>query len=246
MSMRYMINYLGKKMIYIGVDSCPAGWISIIYSQNVKYYKITKTFLEIFNDYNDEVLCLVDIPIGLCDEPRRCDMIARSILGKRSSSVFSTPVYNAVYAKTYEDAKQENFKLTGKYISKQAYNICPKIRDVNDTIPKLETKIIIREMHPEVSFWALNDKKPCDHYKKTPEGKKERLNILSNYSNDAILFFEMVRADTTKKMVADDDIIDALVGAITAKTEKLISFPSQPQLAREGLLSEMVFYDNSL
>jgi predicted RNase H-like nuclease len=236
----------------MGVDSCPAGWIAVIYTPYLKHYKVAKNFLELFNecwfkeDFDDQVYCLVDIPIGLCNEPRRCDSIARSILGKRSSSVFSTPVYDAVYSNTYSEAKEANFKLTGKYISKQAWNICPKIRDVNDSYHKFPLKISVKEMHPEVSFWALNGKKPCQHYKKTTEGKKERLEILSRFCPDAESLFYKIFTEVNKKDVAADDIIDALVGVVTAKTEKLICFPYPLlQRGRNGYISEMVFYDEN-
>jgi hypothetical protein len=33
-------------MINIGVDSCPGGWIAVIYTPFLKHYKIAKTFLE--------------------------------------------------------------------------------------------------------------------------------------------------------------------------------------------------------
>jgi predicted RNase H-like nuclease len=240
-------------MINIGVDSCPGGWIAVIYTPFLKHYKIAKTFLELFNenwfkeDFNDQVLCLVDIPIGLCDEQRKCDSLARSVLGKRSSSVFSTPVYDAVYSDTYIEAKEANFKLTGKYISKQAWNICPKIRDVNNSLEKFNSKIIVREMHPEVCFWALNEKNPCQHYKKTTEGKLERLKILSKHCPDAESLFYKILTEVKKKIVNDDDIIDALVGVVTAKTEKLTYFPhSIIQKGRNGYISEMVFYDEKL
>jgi predicted RNase H-like nuclease len=230
-------------MINMGVDSCPFGWIAIFSDENGKDYRIRKTFEELFYDLPSQGFCLVDIPIGLCNEPRLCDKIARSILGKRSSSVFSTPVLNAVYAETYEQAKQENFKLTGKYISKQAWNICPKIRDVNDYVNRQQLGFVIKEMHPEVCFWALNDKQPCKHYKKTQEGKDERLDILSSYDQWACGVFDYIRRREPRKVVADDDIIDALVGLVTLMTDKIISFPSQVQRGANGLISEMIFYN---
>lgn len=233
-------------MLNIGVDSCPFGWIAIINDDLGKDYKIVKTFPEIFENLNDEAWCLVDIPIGLTNNYRECDRIARRILGKRSSSVFSTPVKDAVYAETYEEAKQLNFKLTGKYISKQAWNICPKIRDVNDYVVIAKDGLMIKEMHPEVCFWALNDKKPCEHYKKTEAGKNERLEILSRYDEYAKDAFNIIRFQEKKSKLADDDIIDALVGVITLKTDKLISFPSYVQPGINNLLCEMYFYGGNM
>jgi len=54
----------------------------------------------------------------------------------RKSSIFPVPCREAVYAETYEKACEVNKLLTGKLISKQAWNIVPKIRDVDRFLVK--------------------------------------------------------------------------------------------------------------
>ena len=79
-------------------------------------------------------LILIDIPIGLKtggSGERLSDLGARSILKARKSSIFPVPCREAIYAKTYKEACEVNERLTGKRISKQAWNIVPKIRDVD-------------------------------------------------------------------------------------------------------------------
>ncbi len=75
----------------------------------------------------------------------------------------------------------------------------------------------VREMHPEVCFWALNKKMEMDHSKKTIEGVNQRLNILSKFHNNSSAILDSSLAKYLRKEVAKDDIIDALVGAVTAK-----------------------------
>jgi predicted RNase H-like nuclease len=62
---------------------------------------------------------------------RLSDLGARRILKARKSSIFPVPCREAVYMESYEKACEVNEKLTGKRISKQAWNIIPKIRDVD-------------------------------------------------------------------------------------------------------------------
>jgi predicted RNase H-like nuclease len=72
-----------------------------------------------------EVIC-VDIPVGLLDGPgqRPCDTAARRLLGRpRASSVFPPPCRPALTAGDYETACEQNFRVCGRRISRQAYNI---------------------------------------------------------------------------------------------------------------------------
>jgi predicted RNase H-like nuclease len=101
-----------------------------------------------------------------------------------------------------------------------------------------------REAHPEILFWALNGRKAMSHKKKGQAGIEGRLGILC-YSfppskeivNDALSKFK-------RSFVARDDILDALVSAVTALlgNGRLSSIPVEPQFDRCGLPMEMVYY----
>src|SRR5207248_11510271 len=68
-----------------GVDGCRAGWVVAADSGAF----VAASFAEILAERFD--LVLIDIPIGLPDGPRACDLGARVLLGPRRSSVFPAP-----------------------------------------------------------------------------------------------------------------------------------------------------------
>ena len=70
----------------------------------------------------------VDMPIGLPDDgPRLADQQARRRLGARRSSVFPTPVRATLDAVDYPDALAISRRVSGKGLSKQAFNLLPRI-----------------------------------------------------------------------------------------------------------------------
>jgi predicted RNase H-like nuclease len=156
----------------------------------------------------------VDIPIGLNDiGQRQCDLAGRKILGRpRSSSVFPPPIRLCLSVKDYKTASQISFEQSGKKLNKQSFFLLDKIRQVDDLMtPQLQSKV--REIHPEISFWALNGKKPMQYAKRKLLGRKERMELLSGIFPN--LEGVIARALNPKK-VALDDILDALVAAWTA------------------------------
>lgn len=71
-------------------------------------------------------------------------------------------------------------------------------------------------MHPEVAFWALNFKRPLIENKKKVAGENEWLGVLSQHYPLTVECFEACKNQYPRKDVAKDDILDALVGAVTA------------------------------
>ena len=200
---------------YAGVDGCPAGWVAVYLTGDTWEVQVQERFIDLNFDCS---LMLVDIPIGLqiCD-PRPCDLEAKKVLGKRKSSVFATPCQKAAYAENYTAANLVNRAYTGKGLSKQAWNICNKIREVNDfLIEHKELRPTVREVHPEVCLWALNQRQPMEHYKKTTEGFAERLDFLTRLYPQSSQVVEAIQK-FTRSQVALDDVVDALCAAITAK-----------------------------
>ena len=250
---------------YVGVDGCKEGWIGVGLSDGDCWdVHVGKEFANIVAHFGDACIILVDMPIGLCKDaaPRACDKEARKKLGtERQSSVFSAPprpFVNKVmrtqswkrpkaHGKTYKGARAEankwhEEKFCGKGISSQAFGITPKIGELDEYIltrrsDNLSTPTI-REVHPEICFWALNKKQPMPHKKgnSNSEGFDERIKALrrcvKNLSNvDVDAIYEKTRCRYMKKQVADDDILDALAAAITARIgceNRLQSLPSYP------------------
>jgi len=189
---------------------------------------------------------LVDIPIGLREtegDERRCDVEARGLLGARASSVFPAPCRAALGLPTYRAASEENHRQTGRRLSKQSFHIAPRILDVEDYLRQSwASGPVIREMHPEICFWALAGR-PMTHPKRTVEGAEERIEVLTRHLPSAAAIVDEVAHAHRKTALGQDDVIDALAGAVTARrgASGLKTLPATPERDRRGLRMEIVY-----
>jgi predicted RNase H-like nuclease len=101
----------------------------------------------------------------------------------------------------------------------------------------------LREAHPELCFWALNGKESMQHNKKRQEGQQERLRVLARYLPQCQALFEQACAGFPRRQVARDDIIDALVCAVTARHGygSYRTAPANPPRDGQGLAMEIVY-----
>ena len=155
----------------------------------------------------------IDIPIGLArDGPRRADVEARRQLGPRRSSVFPAPVRSVLAATTYAEACALSRTACGKAISKQLFNILPKIREVDELITPLRQERVF-EMSPELSLAVLAGA-PMAHPKTTPAGRAERIRALSQAFGPEMMDRHLARPPRGART---DDVVDAFAGAWTAR-----------------------------
>ena len=102
-------------------------------------------------------------------------------------------------------------------LSKQAWMITPKIREVDAAIAPADQAQIF-EAHPEVAFWRLNEKSACLNPKRSEDGYLERMRILKRSGvrglRDAV---DQALKRYPRKDVARDDLIDACAIAVTAR-----------------------------
>lgn len=199
--------------IAIGVDGCKGGWICCLLDTETRQIGVRLEF-----EFPNIVLrtpvgsiIAVDVPIGLSDDHtgRTCDSLARSIVGPRRNSVFTPPRRQTINCESYTQACRVNRGACGDAISKQAFNIMGKIREVDSFIDcDLQSRIF--EAHPEVSFWALNGGIPMSFYKRDPRGIAERWRILES------AFGIVPIHNFPRAKVQVDDLHDALACAWTA------------------------------
>ena len=234
-------------MKYLGLDGCKAGWfLAGLDEQGNGAFGILEHIDELAEYLSDAAVALIDIPIGLRGEhpdERTCDKLARRVLRpKRHSSVFPAPSRLALDCTTYREASVHNRACTGRGLSQQTFNIMPKIREVDLFLRGNSSGGKIREMHPEVALWALNGERAMGHAKRTKDGFEERMAVLSRYLPNAREIVAMALREHPRKAVARDDVIDALVGAVTARFHpKLQSLPEVPEFDDEDLPMEIVF-----
>jgi predicted RNase H-like nuclease len=152
----------------------------------------------------------IDIPIGLAPrEPRACDLAARRLLGPRRNSVFPAPARGVLGARSYQDACARSRRACGKGISRQLYNILDKIRAVDALqSPRLQRQLF--EMSPELSFAELTGA-PMPANKRTPAGRAAREQALRSVFGDQSALAALPAG------AKRDDVLDALIGAWTAR-----------------------------
>lgn len=197
----------------VGIDACKGGWLTIRHSENGEIgFNVVSSLLEI--DPLPDVIA-IDIPIGLANtRSRKCDLLARKFIGARRSSVFPAPIRPILAETNYAAASQKSFSIQGKRISKQLFGILAQIREV-DTLLRLQSGLrrIVYEVHPEVSFreWYGSE---VPFAKKNELGRDLRMTLVAGcFGPDA---FQRIRRSYLKKLVADDDILDAFAAVWTA------------------------------
>ena len=252
------------KTKYVGVDGCKAGWIGIGLKDADGYEtKVFEQFSELLEHYQEACLVLVDIPIGLPDpgpEPRLCDTEARRNLGRRrGSSVFRVPVREVAYLVSEGASRvrvdRRSRTLNSKGIGAQSFNIMSKIAEVDAALVNRGEgeSPRVREAHPEVCFWGLNGNVSMSANKKRRAGMDERLSVLQRLEPQTETIYQSALSKYRRREVARDDIIDALVAAVTAKLSclhgyELKTLPESPPTDSKGLPMEMVYieaYSNS-
>lgn len=172
-----------------GTDGCSSGWLCIEQGEGrLLSPRLDRTTSELLSYAAALDLLTIDIPIGLRDDgPRQVDILARRLLGPRASSVFLAPVRAALDGESYLDACARSAAACGKQLSKQAFAILPKISEVDKGL-RADSQLAerVREVHPEVCFYFLNNKQPMAHAKKSGQGYLDRYRLLESHFGTVI------------------------------------------------------------
>jgi predicted RNase H-like nuclease len=244
-----------------GVDGCKAGWFVVVASATKKSSRqnarcgftiensfVACSFAEVLSKTSGCGLVCVDIPIGLSDgaTPRQCDVAARKLLGwPRAGTIFPPPIRQCLAAKDPHAASDINLRHSGKKLNRQSFFIMNKIRQVDEAMtPQLQRRV--REIHPEISFRALNGGKPVQQPKRKLAGRKGRVRLLSPIFPDVQ---ELVAGACKPGEVAAPDILDALAAAWTAAQAivgRARTLPSEPERDRKGLRMEILYPQHTL
>ncbi len=250
-----------ESFLWWGVDGCKGGWLCIGLNEAGKACHFVKTDIAAVHTAvrkRKGKVILIDMPIGFRSDKheRLCDKFARKLIDKRRSSVFRVPCRQAIEVlartKHIKKAQRKNHEITCKFLPAQTWAIARNMCQVDELLRGCsQARKVFREVHPEVCFHMLkgasleHNKK---HTRKNPHGYRERREILKKYFREYATEdpFDKIRQEYLKKTVADDDINDALVAALTAKIWKhhgheLRKLPPKPPPDSRGLPMEMVF-----
>lgn len=202
-----------KPCHWIGIDGCKGGWIiawiQADQSAELHYAESLRPFLQ---KVPDSAVILIDMILykSCASGPRQFDRFAKSQLGKWHSRVFPAPPQDALTAQDYPEACQRSHAISGKKISKQCYNLFPKIREANDpAIPSAQ----MLEYHPEIAFKQLNEGVTVEASKKTELGRSIRQQLIASHLPNV----PTSPIHAQRKTWQADDILDALALALVAQ-----------------------------
>jgi len=118
----------------LGIDACRRGWIGIAVEETVAGAYFAEDVQELISRAEADgplSVVAIDMPIGLADRGfRRADVLARAAIGPLWSSVFMTPVREALLAPDHATASAINRALAGQGVSIQAFGLKPKLLQV--------------------------------------------------------------------------------------------------------------------
>jgi predicted RNase H-like nuclease len=184
------------------------------------------------------------MPIGLSRTPRTCDALFRRALPGAASRVFSPPCREVLGCETWSEANAISKRLTGKGLSRQAFNIMPKIREMDELLASVQRlRGLVREVHPEVLFAKRAGRVLVS--KKSAHGVAERVAIIASVLgiDDASLRAEAKRLRGAGAEL--DDVLDAAMALVVARAPEasIRSLPQPPEHDERGLAMEMIYID---
>ncbi|WP_162802816.1 DUF429 domain-containing protein [Ornithinimicrobium avium] len=216
----------------MGVDACRGGWVGAVLDASghgTPLVLVAATVAELVAAAGPVAVVGVDIPVGLPDGTRReADVQTRRFVGPRSSSVFTTPVRQAVYADSFGQANALNRERIGAGVSQQAWALRTRIAEV-DAWLRQDLPFVVVEVHPEASFAQMAGA-PAATSKRSAQGAAERRQVLTRSG--------VAPPGTLPVGVGVDDLLDACAAAWTAhrvKTGAGRTFPETPETFSDGL-----------
>ncbi|MDE0801710.1 MAG: DUF429 domain-containing protein [Acidimicrobiales bacterium] len=186
----------------LGVDGSRGGWVGVRWDGTTPTPCFEESLADLCRAAGPVDVVAVDMPIGLeARGPRACDTEVRPLLGPRRSSLFAPPARGALDCDDYAAANAWSKAHVGHGLSKQAWMLAPKIREVRALAATEQHELF--EAFPELSFLAMNGDRFLSHAKRTWTGMATRLELLDRHG--LAIEANAGRAGD----VAADDMIDA-------------------------------------
>jgi predicted RNase H-like nuclease len=184
--------------VVVGVDSTKGGWVAVTVDDGrfAQAY-VLEPAETAFHELDGAQVIAIDIPIGF--GPRRADEEARRFLGGgAATTVFTVPS---------RELLEQPFR-PGLHVNAQAHALGPRIIHVTELAA---TDRRFHEIHPEVSFCAMNGGRPLERRKKSYGGVMERIELLREHA------IELTALDEDVSARPIHDVLDAAAAAWSAQ-----------------------------
>jgi predicted RNase H-like nuclease len=176
-----MQTHRGAQLPYrplAGVVPCPGGWLlagaklqGITLSTEAP--QVFRTLLDVLDYKPAYQIIALAAPIGLPDDPvpggRHCDRDARRVLGwPRNGAIVSAPARSAL--RDLADGKDVSLSVVSR-------RLVVRFAEVDDNVQPYWQRTVF-EVHPELSFFQLNEDQPLHYSKHRRVGVAERTALL--------------------------------------------------------------------
>ena len=222
--------------LVLGVDGCRGGWLGLCLDTQRQAIDLLPVARWAELPWRAMEQVAVDMPIGLADNgPRACDRAARRRLpAGRKSSVFAPPRRYMLAAADWVAAHRLGLAREGVGLSRQAWNITPRIRELDAAlIPADQARVC--EAHPELVFHHLNGGAALPP-KREAAGQTARLALLRRAPGLPDLTPCSWRLP--RRFAGPDDVIDAAACALLALRRlagQAECVPTRPPVDSRGL-----------
>ncbi|MFC7075186.1 DUF429 domain-containing protein [Haloarcula halophila] len=232
----------------VGIAWCGESWLAVAFSADgFDHVAVCDGIGDCWARYEETARrVLVDLPIGLVesgDPERRCDELARQVLGPQAETVYTPPVREATRKRRYSAAGRVHERKSGAALSEAAFEAREGIAMLDELLQEVpEAAAVIRSSHPELCFRALAGE-PLEQPRGTAAGYAERMRVLAHYDRDAAPTVQRAADETAGHAVTVADVLDAVVLAYTAAPGEgaLRTLPLEPPTDAKGLPMELVY-----
>lgn len=197
-----------------GIDGCAGGWVAVALSgagpgdAGAGIPAVTVTVGRTLDALALDGVTGIDMPLGLLPSGwRTADLLARRALGRRGSCVFAIPPRPVWRQLSHAEANRCCRELTGGGMSIQAWGLRGKLLEA-DEFRGTPAAPPLYEVHPELSFAALNGGTPLADSKHTRDGLAIRRALLAQAG---------IVVPPRVPGAAEDDLLDAAAVAWSAR-----------------------------
>ena len=232
-----------------GVDGCRGRWVTVLwdgFAASTPQVRLLDTFADVLA--TEAGVIAVDMPIGFPERRgpggRVCEVEARARIGERRSSVFPAPPRAAVLETDYRAACAASLRHSDppRKVSKQTFMLFRSMRAIDALMsPGMQARV--HEVHPELSFWAMNGGEPLPLPKKV-KGRGFEPGLALRRSLLAAAGFPVAALAFAPgaQRAGADDILDACAAAWSARRIRdgeHLRLPPEPDRDARGLRMEI-------
>ena len=222
-----------------GVQSCPGGWL--VTSARLQGISLSGPASEVYGHFIDVLdnrpaftVVALHLPLGLPDRHspggRACDRAARRLLGRPRSAAIASPP-------TREDLRE--WKEGGApAVSAVTRSLLRRVAEAYEVIGSYHQRSVF-EVHPELSFYQLNEAQPLRYPKRTSAGRAERTALLEDRIPGAAAALESTPAGAKPAQVVDG--MAMLFTARRIRARSIVRIPDMAEWDAEGLRMELIY-----